>query len=260
MTKVPSRRFVHSAHPIVGVAPGAFGLQPLEAAFKPAVERDAAADLDVCLVAGPTAGGDLDLLSLLEVYLRMHALGIGAKRFTIDTAGSALADCLAGNDCVVLLGRSLAEAARSPSLPGQDALEGKGIVILRIAGGASAGRPGPGGEIFGAEFRGPCEGGHRPRVQPVPGAYGHSALRGVLAFTAAGPLNKIGRLARNTAPLLVGTIPGRTEPVAWTHRYRGARVFATTLGQPDDFRSAGFLRLVTSAVLWAGGRVPPGRR
>ncbi|MCP5519905.1 MAG: ThuA domain-containing protein, partial [Verrucomicrobiales bacterium] len=50
------------------------------------------------------------------------------------------------------------------------------------------------------------------------------------------------------------------EPVAWTRLYgpKQARVFYTSLGHPDDFKEAGFRRLLLNGVLWAmHERVPP---
>ena len=44
----------------------------------------------------------------------------------------------------------------------------------------------------------------------------------------------------------------RVQPVAWTRRHAGGRVFCTTLGLDDDFREPGFLRLISNAVIWTG--------
>ena len=44
----------------------------------------------------------------------------------------------------------------------------------------------------------------------------------------------------------------RVQPVAWTKRYEGGRVFCTTLGLDDDFREPSFLRLISNAVHWTG--------
>ena len=55
----------------------------------------------------------------------------------------------------------------------------------------------------------------------------------------------------HTTLLLTGTIPDHTEPVAWTHDYKGARVFYTSLGHPDDFADPAFRTLLRNAILWA---------
>ncbi len=41
------------------------------------------------------------------------------------------------------------------------------------------------------------------------------------------------------------------EPVAWTNSYEGGRVFYTTLGHWDDFKSDDFNRLLKNAIRWA---------
>jgi type 1 glutamine amidotransferase len=59
----------------------------------------------------------------------------------------------------------------------------------------------------------------------------------------------------------VGAIDGQPEePLAWTHAYgpRGARVFYTSLGGPEDFQNPAFRRLLLNGMLWAmGQRIPP---
>ena len=47
------------------------------------------------------------------------------------------------------------------------------------------------------------------------------------------------------------------QPVAWTKVHKGAPVFFTTLGHPEDFEHASMRRLVVNAVLWALRRPVP---
>jgi type 1 glutamine amidotransferase len=49
------------------------------------------------------------------------------------------------------------------------------------------------------------------------------------------------------------------QPVAWVKTYRGARVFFTTLGHPDDFKNENVRRLALNGILWALGRDVPER-
>ena len=58
-------------------------------------------------------------------------------------------------------------------------------------------------------------------------------------------------------PLLTGTIPDHTEPVAWTHDYKGARVFYTSLGHPKDFEEPAFVRLIANALFWTARKEVP---
>jgi rhodanese-related sulfurtransferase len=39
--------------------------------------------------------------------------------------------------------------------------------------------------------------------------------------------------------------------VAWTHRYKGGRVFYTSLGHPKDFANPAFRQLLVNAIFWA---------
>ena len=91
-----------------------------------------------------------------------------------------------------------------------------------------------------------------PQIAVAPAAKGHPILRGVPAnFASAGSLYRNTPLQTNTTVLLTGTIPDHTEPVAWTHDHRGARVFYTSLGHPQDFAEPAFRRLLVNAIDWA---------
>jgi type 1 glutamine amidotransferase len=99
----------------------------------------------------------------------------------------------------------------------------------------------------------------------------HPVLRGVRPFRARSWLYHVAPLhGEGNVVLLDGTSEASdkaaraaefppTQPVAWTRRYKGARVFFTTLGHPDDFTHEPMRRLVINGILWALGRdVPEG--
>jgi type 1 glutamine amidotransferase len=46
----------------------------------------------------------------------------------------------------------------------------------------------------------------------------------------------------------------KTNPVAWTNDYKGARVFFTTLGHPFDWKNDNMRRLTLNGIAWALGR------
>src|SRR6185503_9701389 len=98
---------------------------------------------------------------------------------------------------------------------------------------------------------------HGKSLSPViaiePSAKNHPLLHNVPArFTTEGSLYKNTPLQTNTTVLLTGTIPDKpTEPVAWIHDYKGARVFYTSLGHPDDFEQPAFRQLLVNAIFWA---------
>ena len=86
-----------------------------------------------------------------------------------------------------------------------------------------------------------------------PEAASHPILKNVAKeFEPAGSLYKTSPLAKNTTLLLVGSITNQPpEPMAWTHNYKGARVFYTSLGHPKDFDHPAFRTMLVNAIFWA---------
>jgi len=104
-------------------------------------------------------------------------------------------------------------------------------------------------------------------VEVIVAQAGHPILRGVdRAFRARSWLYVVEPLAGDCLPLLAGRAvnpaAGRDwspQPVAWTKTYKGARVFFTTLGHPEDFQVEAMRRLLVNGIYWALGRdVPQG--
>lgn len=89
------------------------------------------------------------------------------------------------------------------------------------------------------------------RVNPE--APGHPILKNVAKeFETAGSLYKTSPLAKGATLLLTGSITNQPpEPMAWTHNYKGARVFYTSLGHPKDFDNPAFRTMLVNAVFWA---------
>jgi uncharacterized protein len=97
----------------------------------------------------------------------------------------------------------------------------------------------------------------------------HQILRGVAPFRARSWLYHVMPLhGHENIVLLNGTSVGSsradrtvefplTQPVAWTRQYKGARVFFTTLGHPQDFEQESMRRLLINAVYWSLGREVP---
>ena len=87
----------------------------------------------------------------------------------------------------------------------------------------------------------------------------HPILNGVEnAFVAGGSLYLNAPLPRSSKVLLMGSVTNQPpEPVAWTHDYKGARIFYTSLGHPKDFENRSFRRLLVNAIYWALNRPPP---
>ena len=93
----------------------------------------------------------------------------------------------------------------------------------------------------------------------VPENAEHPILKGVeREFVAGGSLYLNSPLPPSSTVLLMGSVTNQpSEPAAWTHDYKGARVFYTSLGHPKDFESPAFRRLLVNAIFWTLNRSVP---
>ena len=113
-------------------------------------------------------------------------------------------------------------------------------------------------EVLGGENTGYETKGLPYSVSVAPGAESSALLKGVNAAGIQGyqSMYKVLPLAADTTPVLIGTAQaGATtppQPVAWTRIYGAgkARIFYTSLGAPEDMRSADLQRLLLNAVAW----------
>ena len=114
-------------------------------------------------------------------------------------------------------------------------------------------------DVLGGNYQMHYPGTLLPTIRVVPEAASHALLKGVLAeFKTSGSLYKNAPLPEGSVPLLTGTIEGKpTEPVAWTHSYKGGRVFYTSLGHPADFEVPAFQQLIVNAIYWGLGQPVP---
>lgn len=118
-------------------------------------------------------------------------------------------------------------------------------------------------EVFGGHYHGHHGAGPKCTVTRGHDSGDHPILSSVkLPFISNGSLYEVRPLVATAKTLLIGTIRGEDpEPVAWTHRYRGGRIFYTSLGHSDDFEIDAFRRLLVNAVFWAMNKpVPEGPR
>jgi type 1 glutamine amidotransferase len=60
-------------------------------------------------------------------------------------------------------------------------------------------------------------------------------------------------LQSNTRLLMSGRVEGRepNEPVTWIHHYKGAKVFYTSMGTPEEFAGEVLPKLLLNAVKWS---------
>jgi len=95
-----------------------------------------------------------------------------------------------------------------------------------------------------------------------PEAASHPILKNVAKeFETAGSLYKTSPLAKDATLLLMGSITNQpSEPMAWTHSYKGGRVFYTSLGHPKDFDNPAFRTMLVNAIFWALDQPVPAPR
>ncbi len=112
-------------------------------------------------------------------------------------------------------------------------------------------------EILGDNYQGHLKNEYSTRAKLTAGAEAHPVLKGVRQLASLGSLYKTSPLASDVIPLLIGTSPEGTEPVAWVREIKGQRIFYTSLGAQSDFENSTFLRLVTNAIFWSVGLQSP---
>lgn len=111
--------------------------------------------------------------------------------------------------------------------------------------------------ILAGNYTGHFGNGPTMKVTIAPAAKNHPVLEGVSpAIRSIYSLYKTAPLAPGCELLMTGSTPisSGTQPVAWAREYKGARVFYTSLGGPQDFENATFCRLMANALFWAAKR------
>ncbi len=168
---------------------------------------------------------------------------------------------------------------RTPPIPQlaflrQHLAAGKPLVGIRTASHAWDAPPPPGHdrwerfdrEVFGMHYQ--RHYGNKPPEDPpslirvASAATDHPILKGVRRdeFPVTSHLYRNRDPGAQTTTLMTGWVPdrGEREPVAWTNAFNGARVFYTSLGDPEDLRRQAVRLLLVNAVYWALGEPSPG--
>jgi type 1 glutamine amidotransferase len=251
-----SRRmfFIHSAHTTVGVSAGWAAWQaeplPMLAAEEAPPEKPAAKSPVVCLVSGSLEYHSDESLALFEKHLEKRYGAKCLRAFMRNEQDLPGLENLDRCDCMLLFTRRLALPAEQIERVKRFCRSGKAIVAIRTASHAFQNWLALDKEVLGGDYQNHYGNKDQPAIALVEAAKGHAVLAGVSPFVSSGSLYKNPKLAADATVLLTGTIPEHTEPVAWVRPYQGGRVFYTSLGHPDDFRQASFLRLLSNAIFW----------
>jgi type 1 glutamine amidotransferase len=172
-------------------------------------------------------------------------------------------------DVAVLFVRRRALPARQMEVLRKYLDSGKPLVALRTASHGFA----PGGSLpeglvqwpsFDREVLGCRYHGHGPnqlgtQLTVDVEAAGHPVLAGVTPsrWHSLGSIYLVKPIDEKAEVLVVGSVLNLTEPVAWTRKYKNARVFYTSLGHRSDFLQPQFNALLIGALHWAMDRPVP---
>jgi putative membrane-bound dehydrogenase-like protein len=228
---------------------------PAKAPRRVPAKKDAG-PLRVCLVSGSLEYQSDASLAALQKYVEKDFPVRCTRAFRKADDDLPGLENLKTCDVMLLFTRRLTITGKQLDAVKQYCRAGKPIVAVRTASHAFQNWPALDKEVLGGNYQGHYGAGPVVRVQIAAAAKNHPVLAGVKPFTSAGSLYKNPGLARDITLLLVGSIPGHTEPVAWTRRHKGGRVFYTSLGHPKDFQDGDFRRLLVNALFWTAKRTP----
>lgn len=173
-------------------------------------------------------------------------------------------DALADADLLVLSVRRRTPTKEQMALVRRHLGAGGALVGIRTASHAFGAKPPDADheswdtfdvDVLGAAYARAHPDNPRTYVRVSKTALGHPALNGVPSgeIRVISHLYKHRDLRREAIPLVYGRVAGvaRMEPVAWVNTAQSRRVFYTSLGDVNDFKSPLFQRLLLNGVRWA---------
>jgi putative membrane-bound dehydrogenase-like protein len=220
----------------------------------PAGTRKAAAPLKVCLVSGALEYNSDASLAAFQDFLEKHYNVRCTRAFRKSDTDLPGLENLETCDVMLLFTRRLQITGGQLERVKKYCRSGKPIVAVRTASHAFQNWLALDKEVLGGNYDNHYPEGPPCRIEVVPTARQHAILKGFTPYESVASLYKNTGLAKDVEVLLTGSIPGHTEPLAWTRLHNGGRVFYTSLGHPRDFANASFRRLLTNALFWTAGR------
>ena len=213
----------------------------------------------VVLISGEFEYKSAETLPVFKQYLETH---YGFNCIYLERAkGEDIPglDALAKADLVILFVRRM-------TLPAEDLGKirkyldlGKPLIGLRTASHSFENWKEFDHDVLGGNYHNHHSDKLVATTRIVPENAEHPILKGVeREFVAGGSLYLNSPLPPSSTVLLMGSVTNQPpEPVAWTHDYKGARVFYTSLGHPKDFDDPAFRRLLVNAIFWTLNRSLP---
>jgi putative membrane-bound dehydrogenase-like protein len=232
------------------------GQGPLPSLTKAAGGKTAQAPLKVCLVSGSLEYKSDESLVAFQTHLEANydvRCTRVFRRADDDLPGlEKLDDC----DVMVLFTRRLTIAGEQLERIKKYCQSGKPLVAIRTASHGFQNWLTLDKEVLGGNYQNHYGPGPAVEIQIVPEVKEHPILAGVKAYASHASLYRNSGLADDAVVLLRGSIPGNTEPIAWTRQYKGGRIFYTSLGDQNDFKEESFRRMIVNALFWTTKREP----
>jgi type 1 glutamine amidotransferase len=242
------------------VAQGGLGLGAAStlAQFAPValVAKSSDEPLSLCMVSGSQEyKSNESLAAFQELVEKKYPIKCSRAFWKSKTELPGL-NSLASCDVMLLFTKRLEPPNNQLELVKKYCLAGRPIVGVRTASHAFQNWLELDHLVLGGDYHGHYGSGPITKVAIKSGAADHPILKGVEPFETPSTLYKNPKIGEDTNLLLTGTIPEHTEPVAWTRKNHGGRVFYTSLGGPDDFQMKIFQTLLVNAIFWTAQRKP----
>jgi putative membrane-bound dehydrogenase-like protein len=211
--------------------------------------------LTVCLVSGSFEYESDKSLAVLGKYLeRHHGMQVTWAKAPNENEIQGLEN-LDTCDVAVLFTRRLRITGEALERVKKFARSGKPLVALRTASHGFQNDLAFDQEVLGGNYRNHFGKGPKTQMRIEAAGKEHPILRDVVPFASEGALYRNTGLAADCQVLLTGILPGQAEePIAWTRRVHGGRLFYTSLGHQSDFKEPAFLRMLANAILWVHER------
>ncbi len=214
-----------------------------------------AAPLNVCLVSGSEEYDSDTSLTAYEKYLEERyntdCTLIKARGFEDLPGTEALENC----DVALFFTRRLRIDGEQLQNVKDYCLAGRPIVAVRTASHGFQNWLEFDKLILGGNYHGHFGNGPTQKAVIEPGAKDHPVLDGVTMMKSRYSLYKNVPIAPDTNLLMKAAIPNeQPQPVTWTRKYKGARIFYTSLGGVQDFENSTFRRMIANALFWTAER------
>ncbi len=221
---------------------------------------DGRAPIKVCLISGSLEyDSDTSLAALQEFLEAKYPIKCTRAFRKTDTDIPGL-EALDSCDVAIFFTRRLKIDGEQLQRINKYCASGKPIIGIRTASHGFQNWLDMDKEVLGGNYKNHYGAADKTSVAIVPGAEADPILKGFAPYTSTGSLYRNTGLSKDDHVLLNGTIPGHTEPIAWTRFNRGGRVFYTSLGHQDDFKNPNFRTLLVNALYWSLEREPPAQK